>query len=114
MSIALRVVLIVGACIVLMFVISKIRQARFSTGDSLFWLLLSFGLVVLALFPSISFFLSGLLGVQSPSNFIFLAVIALLLVREFSLQNQIAQLTRKITTLAQEIALKNEDRSRQG
>lgn len=107
MGIVLRVLLILGSFTVLLFVVRKIRRAQFDTNDSLFWLILSFGLLILALFPDISFFLSDLLGFQSPSNLIFLIIIALLLIRVFTLQVKLSQLQRKTTLLAQEIALNN-------
>ncbi len=105
MNATLRIVLIAGALVVLVFVVRKIRRAQFDTQDSLFWLLLSLGLLLLSIFPGVSYFLSGLLGIQSPSNFIFLAIIALLLVREFTLQAQLTQIRRKVTSLVQEVAL---------
>lgn len=109
MGIVLRAVLIIGALVVLAFVVRSIRRAQFDTNDSLFWLLLSLGLLILALFPSISYFLANVLGIQSPSNFIFLVIIALLLVREFTLQVKLSQLQRKTVTLTQELALRGTD-----
>lgn len=105
MTPVLRISLIIGAAIVLVFVIRKIKHAQFNTEDSLFWLLLISGLVICALFPGIPYFLSELLGIQSPSNFIFLAVISLLLIREFRIQAEVAKLRQNTTELAQEFAL---------
>lgn len=50
---------------------------------------------------------ADLLGFQSASNFVFLAVIAILLWRLFRLQESVVALRGKLTTLVQEIALKD-------
>lgn len=105
----LRVLLVASAFIVQIFVIRKLRKSQFSTADSLFWLFLSACLLFSAVFPSAIYAISSAVGIQSPSNFVFLAVIALLLIREFTIQVQLTQLRDKVTTLAQEIALREDD-----
>lgn len=102
----LRISLVVSALIVLLFVIRKLCKSQFSTMDSLFWVFLSACLLLAAVFPSAIFAASSLLGIESPSNFVFLAVIALLLIREFTIQVQLTQLRSKVTALTQEIALR--------
>ena len=109
MSVMLRVFLVICAVVVLAFVVRKIKKAQLSATGSIYWLLLSLGLVVVAVFPQIAFFFSDLLGVQSPSNFVFLAIIALLLIRQFNLQSQVTQLQTKLTALVQEIPLRDTD-----
>lgn len=109
MNPVLRLALVASALVVLLFVTRKIRKAQFSTADCTFWLLMSVCLLLVAMFPGIAYFFSSLLGIQSPSNFIFLTVIALLLVREFTIQVQLSQLRSKVTRLCQEIALHNSD-----
>lgn len=77
-------------------------QAR----DSVFWLVFCGALLLLALFPQIAFFASSLLGFESPSNFIFLAVIVILLIKVFSLSSELAVLRQKLTAVLQEMALR--------
>lgn len=103
----LRGALVLCALLMLVFVIRKLRKAQFDTSDSLFWLLLIGCLLIVAIFPQIAYFFSDLFGIQSPSNFIFLAVIGLLTIREFTIQVQLAQLRREISTLVQESALRD-------
>lgn len=109
MSLSLRLFLVASAVIVLIFVSRKIAKSKFDVSDSLFWLFISVGLVLVAIFPQIAFFFSSLLGFQSASNFVFLAVIALLLYRELSIQGELVALRRKVTSLVQEIALSNKN-----
>lgn len=107
MNPVLRGALVLCAFLMLIFVIRKLRKAQFDTSDSLFWLLLIGCLFIVAIFPQIAYFFSDLFGIQSPSNFIFLAVIGLLTIREFTIQAQLAQLRRKMCALAQENALRD-------
>lgn len=109
MNSILRGALIICALLMLVFVTRKVRKSQFDTADSLFWLFLSGCMLIVAIFPGIAYFFSNLLGIQSPSNFVFLAVIGLLMIREFTIQAQLSQLRRKTATLAQEIALRESE-----
>lgn len=103
----LRIFLLLGAVLLLVLVARKIKKSQFDTHDTFFWLGLSVLLIVAAAFPQLVYAVSALLGFQSASNFVFLAVIAILLWRLFRLQENVVALRRKLTTLVQEIALKD-------
>lgn len=103
----LRIFLLIGAALLLVLVARKIKKSQFDTHDTFFWLGLSVLLILAAAFPQLVYVIAGLLGFQSASNFVFLAVIAILLWRLFRLQENVVTLRRKLTTLVQEIALKD-------
>lgn len=103
----LRLFLAICSAAVLVFVVRKIRKSQFDAIGSLFWLILSAGLLIVAIFPKIAFFFSSLLGIESPANFVFLVLIALLLIREFTLQVEVALLKKKLSLLIQEISLRS-------
>lgn len=103
----LRIFLLIGAVLLLVLVARKIKKSQFDTHDTFFWLGLSVLLILAAAFPQLVYAVSNLLGFQSASNFVFLAVIAILLWRLFRLQENVATLRRKLTALVQEIALKD-------
>ena len=109
MTLALRVFLLVCAVVVLVFVIRKIKKSEFETMDAIFWLLFTVVIALLAIFPDIAYTLSGVLGFESPSNFVFLCVIAILLIRVFSLNAKVAHLRAKTNSLIQEIALREQE-----
>lgn len=111
MNITLRVFLIVSALAVLYFVVRKIRKSKFEASDSIFWLFFIALLVVLAAFPRISYGLASILGFESPSNFIFLCVIAILMIRIFSLTAKVSLMRAKLDSLIQEVALDRNERS---
>lgn len=114
MNLSLRLFLVVSAIAVLYFVVRKIKKSKFETSDSISWLFFIAALVLLAAFPQISYGLSSLLGFDSPSNFIFLCVIAILLIRVFSLTAKVALLRMKVTSLIQEVALDRNERTNSG
>lgn len=103
----LRIFLLLGAVLLLVLVARKIKKSQFDTHDTFFWLGLSVLLILAAAFPQLVYVIADLLGFQSTSNFVFLAVIAILLWRLFRLQENVVTLRRKLTTLVQEIALKD-------
>lgn len=107
MTPVLRIVLVACALIVLFFIARKIRKSQIQVMDSVFWLLFSLSLVVIAVFPEIAYALSDLLGFQAPVNFVFLYVMAMLIMRDFSSTVKNAQLRAKLTDLVQEIALRD-------
>ena len=109
MSLALRVFLLICAFFVLVFVIRKIKKSEFEIMDAIFWLLFIIVLLLLAIFPGIAYALSNFLGFDSPSNFVFLCVIAILIIRVFSLNAKVAHLRAKTNSLIQEIALREKE-----
>ena len=107
MPIPQRLLLVIGAIFVFIFVTRNIKRSKILMTDAIFWVVLSAVLVIVAAFPEAVIWISGLLGFLSPSNFVFLAVVALLLVKEFSSSAQISVLSHKLEELAQQIALRD-------
>lgn len=104
------IVLIVGAVLTLAYVISKIRSKQITTSDAVFWFVLSFCLVLLALIPNIVFFMSNVLGFVSPANFIFLCVLVVLIYHQLTMSVKLCRLQATVTQLTQVIALSGIDK----
>lgn len=98
-------VLILGAVAAFIFMLRKIRKSEISISDATFWFLFALSLVILAVFPQVAFFLSDALGMQAPSNFVFLYVIAVLVIKLFLMTAEMAKLRSRLTRLVQEQAL---------
>lgn len=105
MSMTLRVLLIIFAAFVFNFVLRKLKKSQMQVLDSLFWLMFSLSFVLLGIFPEIALFISSELGFMSASNFVFLYVIAVLVMRDFSNSLRISKQEERINGLAQSIAL---------
>ncbi|WP_070640876.1 DUF2304 domain-containing protein [Olsenella sp. HMSC062G07] len=101
----LRLLLVLGALLAFVVVSNRVRRERILVEDAIFWMVLAAVLVVLAIFPQIAVMASQALGFMSASNFIFLAVIVLLLWKAFTNASEISRLKDKVNELAQEIAL---------
>lgn len=109
MLIGLRVALIVGAILMLAFVLLKIRRSQLKTNDAVFWFLFAGCLVVIAVFPQIVFYAAALIGIQSPVNLVFLIIIAILIIRLLMNSVEISLLRRQLKDLVQQCALKDRE-----
>ena len=79
MSLTVRILCVIGAILMFLFITSSVRKKHIQISDSIFWVLFSFLILIVAVFPQIAISLSDLIGIASPSNFVFLCIIALLL-----------------------------------
>lgn len=109
MTIGLRIILLLIAMVSCIFVIRKIRKAQMRIEDTLFWIVIAVGTLILGIFPQIAFWCAKALGITAPVNFVFLVFIFILLFKVFILTVQISQLQEKIKNLTQFIAIKQHD-----
>lgn len=99
------IALIVGAVLALAYVVVKIRHNQLATADAVFWFLFALTLIVMAVFPQIVYACSALLGFESPSNFVFLCVLAIVIFRQLTVSVELARQRNKVSQLTQVIAL---------
>lgn len=112
MSKILRLFLLFGALCSMGFMLRKIRKNKIKIDDSIFWIIFSAILVLLALFPSITEFAAVKMGVMSPVNLLYLIMHFIVIVLLFHHTVQISKLEEKIKELTQQLALekkRNED-----
>lgn len=105
MSIMLRIVLLIVSILTMVYIISRIRKSKMKIETSLFWIFFSLLCVIFAAFPGIAGFFSGVIGINSPVNFLFLFFIFLLLIKEFSMSIKISRLEHSLNELAQKTAI---------
>ena len=105
MSLPVRIVLLVGAVSMFIYVFRGVRKDRFKAQETFFWLLLTLIFVLLSIVPGIVEFFSRLLGVASPVNLVFLVVIFLLLVKVFAMDRKVAKAEHQLTQLVQKTAI---------
>lgn len=113
MTPTLRVVLIVVSILTTFMIMRKIRQSKLQIEDSIFWLGFSSILIVFSIFPGLPDLLAKLAGTYTTANFIYLAVIFLLIVKMFHMSIKQSQLETKIKDLAQKIALDENEREKE-
>lgn len=104
----LIILLIIGCVATAAFVLRKINKAQFKIGDTLFWLGFSLFLLIMSIFPGVIYKISDVIGFEAPSNFVFIVIIFLLLVKIFLLDVRVSRNEDKLIKLAQKYALDNE------
>ena len=109
MSLGIRILLLICALALVVFVLRSIKKAKMRIEDSLFWFVLSALILILAIFPGIAYWCARLLGFQAPINFVFVAAIAVLLVKCFTTSVHASQLETKLKELTQQIAISQTD-----
>ena len=105
MSLLFSATLLVGALLTFWLVLRKIRKAEVTIADSTFWFLFALSLVLMGVFRQIPFFFADLFSIESPANFVFVYVIAVLVIREFYATVEVSQLRAKVRNLVQNQAL---------
>lgn len=105
MSVLIRILLIISAALMLVFMLKRIRHAKLKIEYTIFWITFASILVVMGIFPGILYNISYLLGFQSPISMVFLVIIFVLIIKMFFMTLQMSQLEYKIDALAQQIAI---------
>lgn len=108
LPVSLRILLLACAVLVFVFVLRKLKKSQMQVLDSLFWLLFSVSFVILGVFPQVAMWLSSLFGFMSASNFVFLYVIAVLVVRDFCNSLRLSRQEERLNSLVQAVALSRE------
>ena len=105
MSLYLRILLIVMSFLAAVYAVHQIRKSQMKIENAIYWFMFILIVVVLSIFPELAMILARILGIESPVNLIYLAMIFLLLVKVFSQSIKISQMEYKIGILAQESAI---------
>ncbi len=108
MSLTFRIILLVVALVSFLYLIRKINKANLAIEHSLFWVLFSIVLVILAAFPQIAIALADALGIMSPVNLVFLVIIFILLFELFQMTLKISRLENRLKNLVQSVALRED------
>ncbi|MBQ3008415.1 MAG: DUF2304 domain-containing protein [Oscillospiraceae bacterium] len=107
----MRWFLLGGSILVFLFMMHFIRKSRVRIEDTMFWIIMCVGLIIISVFPQIPFWFARILKVESPANFVFLIMIAILLVNQFYMTLKISRMQIKITELVQRLAIDTAERN---
>ena len=103
MSDTLKGLLIIASVLTVGWILRKIRKNKVKMEDAIFWIFFAAILLLLAIFPEISYELCRIFGIMSPSNLVFLVIIFLLVEKIFTLSIIVSQLEDKIGVLSAEV-----------
>ena len=105
----LRLLLIAMSVFSLIYIIWRIRHSKVQIEYTLFWIILSFIMIVMSVFPGIIYWITEKMGMISPANFVYLFIIAVLLVKSFMMTIEISTLENKVKDLVQQIAISEKE-----
>ena len=105
MEILLQTILIICTSVFFVYIINKVRLRKLELKYALLWLFTSVCFVIMAIFPVIIKKIAELLSIKEPVNALFLITLFFLIMIIFSLTVVIADKSRNITTLIQEIGI---------
>ena len=105
LSWSFRIPLLLGSGAVFGIISRCIRKRKMQMRDGIFWIVVSFLLILVSVFPVLAVWASRLLGIQSPSNCVFFLIIFLLGGHQFHLTIRISQLDMKNIKLTQHVAI---------
>lgn len=113
MSNTLRIVLLLSALITAVWILRKIYKCKVKLEDAIYWFCMAIILGILGVIPEIAYWCADVIGIQTPVNFIFLFILALVIEKLLSLSIKVSQLEDKITSLAAELAIRSYDAEEQ-
>lgn len=99
------VVAIVGAVLVLGFMLELLRRRQLSEKYAALWLIVGIGVLVLLVAPGLLQSASDALGFEVPANLLFLVALTLLLGVAVHLSWELSRLEDETRSLAEELAL---------
>ncbi|MCB7194724.1 DUF2304 domain-containing protein [[Clostridium] scindens] len=101
----LRILLIVSAVLLLIFMLKRIRYAKLKIEYAVFWIAFAAVLVIMGVFPQLCYIISDFIGFQSPISMVFLIIIFVMIVKMFFMTLNISNLENKVDNLTQQIAI---------
>ena len=116
MPLSQRIILILGSVLTFLYFISWTREHPMKINQALSWTACRPAELLLACVPNAFFWLSSLLGFQSPSNLVYLIVIFLLVLKLFTTTLRLSRLNEQVTALTQAMAitqLEQEDKEKE-
>ena len=97
--------LLLGSILTFIYIIKKIINHKMQIRDAVQWILWTFFLIIISIFPKIITFISYILGIQDNVHTIFLIIIAYLYIMLFLHSSKISKQSEKIKELTQDLAL---------
>lgn len=101
----LRITLIIGLTFYFILILVFLKNKALSLKYTLLWLLAGFIMFILVIFPKILFIITGLFGIQSGMNGLYIICIAFIIAILMALTSIVSRQRNKIKILTQEMAI---------
>lgn len=96
---------LVFAAAIVLLVLTQVRNQNMKEKYAALWLIVSAAIIVLVLFPRLLFFLSELIGIETPVNLLFLLAIIMLIGVCLHLTSALSKTGEDVRVLAEEVAI---------
>ncbi len=96
---------LIGSVFTLALLFELLRRRRLREKYAIFWVVVAFATIVIAVFPSTLFAAAALVGVEVPANLLFFGASMLLLGVSIHQSYELGRLEERTRTLAEEIGL---------
>lgn len=96
---------LVFAAAIVLLVLAQVRNQNMKEKYAALWLIVSAAIIVLVLFPRLLFFLSELIGIETPVNLLFLLAIIMLIGVCLHLTSALSKTGEDVRVLAEEVAI---------
>ena len=90
-SFIFRILLVACSFLTAFYMVKRIRASKLEIEDAIFWILFAFALIIISIFPQLAIVGARLLGIYSSTNFIFLVILFLVLIKLFFHQHRFAR-----------------------
>lgn len=97
--------LLFGSILTFIYIIKKIINHKMQIRDAVHWILWTFFLIIISIFPQVVAFFSYIFGIKEDVHTIFLIIMAYLYIMLFIQGSKISKQSEKIKELTQELAL---------
>jgi hypothetical protein len=105
MDYRMQIMLIICILLYLIVILCLLKKGKLNLRYTLLWFLTAVVMLVFTIFPEIVNWLTGLAGIQLPSNFVFFMEGIFVLILLLSLTSIVSRLTSRLTKLTQAQAL---------
>lgn len=112
MSTRLQVILLIVLILAIGFIVSEISKKKIDFKFGIVWIVISLVLILFTIWNGLLIWLTHLVGIATPINFLYLLAILLLVWIVYSMSKTIALLQEKIKRLSQELAILRKDSAR--
>lgn len=112
MTVRLQVLLILFLILSFILTVRQISRKKLDFKFGIGWLFLIIVLMILTIWPGLLLWMTHLVGIATPINFLLILGILLLVLIVFSLTKSVNQLQQKVTRMAQELAILKDEEKR--
>lgn len=101
--------ILLSVCVLFtVYIVKMINKEKLELRYALTWLLASFGLIIVGIFPKLLNTIARILHILSPVNALFLIIIFFLLVIIFTLTIALSKSKKQIVAISQEVGILKE------